>query len=442
MSSKKLPLAEIREKYKRMAIAGDVRGFEAVPFLLRFDTNSYSTQVSINAVLLIDGSDVSVGDMITIEADDGTYNNRIVSSITSDTLYFDVPCGRLSGGIVAIHKAQTHKQAKPTWTDIIGSPANIAATFPEGVEGQWVPVIPDGTVLNVPQGRKYTTGYSREYTVNDGVAWNQSAYTQTSTTTNTTIMGWTAATVALYHYETQAHFTEDSDNSKVLDLGGVFGADKYTLNQGASLINSLNGGVLVGNASGIQLAYKSVEGGIHPTTNLLSGDTWRGYPTHNTIPLAAPTSGGTTAVKALDYLSSENGVAKLSYAYKEMAYDSGADSPNEHTFVNQSSTFSYVAGNVYKLIHSNFVKLRDSVFVAEVSFTDTASNVDRYSLFQDGSLKSSNGSTKLVLHDGNGWGDNNQFEIANNQTTQTDDNGNTIKYGTASFDTQYFVVEE
>jgi hypothetical protein len=125
-----------------------------------------------------------------------------------------------------------------------------------------------------------------------------------------------------------------------------------------------------------------------------------------------------------------------------MAYDSGADSPNEHTFVNQSSTFSYVAGNVYKLIHSNFVKLRDSVFVAEVSFTDTASNVDRYSLFQDGSLKSSNGSTKLVLHDGNGWGDNNQFEIANNQTTQTDDNGNTIKYGTASFDTQYFVVEE
>ena len=40
------------------------------------------------------------------------------------------------------------------------------------------------------------------------------------------------------------------------------------------------------------------------------------------------------------------------------------------------------------------------------------------------------------------WGDNNQFEITNNQSTLTDDNGNTVKYGTASFNTQYFTVEE
>ena len=40
------------------------------------------------------------------------------------------------------------------------------------------------------------------------------------------------------------------------------------------------------------------------------------------------------------------------------------------------------------------------------------------------------------------WGDNNQFEILDNQGTQTDDNGNSVLYGTASFDTQYFVVEE
>ena len=46
------------------------------------------------------------------------------------------------------------------------------------------------------------------------------------------------------------------------------------------------------------------------------------------------------------------------------------------------------------------------------------------------------------LYDGNGWGDNNKFEITDNRATQTDDNGNTVKYGTASFNTQYFITEE
>ena len=37
---------------------------------------------------------------------------------------------------------------------------------------------------------------------------------------------------------------------------------------------------------------------------------------------------------------------------------------------------------------------------------------------------------------------NNQFEIADSSYTLTDDNGNTVKYGTASFKTQYFTVDE
>ncbi|MCP5005759.1 MAG: hypothetical protein GY941_17755 [Planctomycetes bacterium] len=48
---------------------------------------------------------------------------------------------------------------------------------------------------------------------------------------------------------------------------------------------------------------------------------------------------------------------------------------------------------------------------------------------------------KEMFYDGS-WGDNDQFEITNNQSTLTDDNGNTILYGTASFNTQYFIVEE
>ena len=43
-----------------------------------------------------------------------------------------------------------------------------------------------------------------------------------------------------------------------------------------------------------------------------------------------------------------------------------------------------------------------------------------------------------MIYDG-GWGDNNKFEIANNQESFTDDNGNTGLRGTASFNTQYFI---
>ncbi len=39
----------------------------------------------------------------------------------------------------------------------------------------------------------------------------------------------------------------------------------------------------------------------------------------------------------------------------------------------------------------------------------------------------------------NGWGDNNQFEIKDNQESFTDENGNTGLRGTASFNMQYFI---
>jgi hypothetical protein len=460
MSSKKLPLTEIREKYKRMAIAGDVRGFEAVPFttfpsIVWPNTTEYGW---VNSVLSIGTSNFrfralagmygfKLGDIIT-----SPYGVHTVVNVNSNDVQFSADTADTSNVIAhfrnlissglpfvaVVESQQTHKQAKPTWTDIIGSPANIAATFPKGVEGQWIPVVPDGTLLSYPANRKNVAHKQALSTTDNGIGWSFSSLFFNGTTNDIT-QSFTASSVRLQAYETQAHFTEDSNNEKVLDLGGVSAGNFYNPSWGGLISSTLIGKVSTGSSDSKWRNASDFEYTLRTDTEILDTSTGQGVE-HTTFSMLPDPS--SPAVKALDYLSSENGVAKLSYAYKEMVYDSSADSPNEHTFVNQSSTFSYVAGTVYKLIHSNFVKLRDSVFVAEVSFTDTASNVDRYSLFQDGSLKSSNGSTKLVLHDGNGFGDNNQFEIANNQATQTDDNGNTVLYGTASFDTQYFVVEE
>ena len=446
MSSKRLPLTEIREKYKRMAIAGDVRGFEAVPFTKVITAsltglNTLSAQTANTGSNLTYNGTSELDDVIYLEGLDGSFN-KFVNGASSGYIYIRsdgvTPRDRFEGQLIIIQSKQTHKQANPTWTDIIGSPANIAAAFPEGVVGQWLPQLPTAGTDTFPMNRKaLSSTVNRVFTGDGGATWtNQSRTLNSTTNSDTTTLN--TSQVALYNYETQAHFTEDADNAKVLDLGGVFAGSRSQVHRvilGSTLI-----GKITTSAGWADTELEANLTGAYIRTRLLDSASLGRSPKHITIPLEQ--DGASAAFKALDYLSSENGVAKLSYAYKEMAYDSSADTPNEHTFVNQSSTFSYVAGNVYKLIHSNFVKLRDSVFVAEVSFTDTAANVDRYSLFQDGSLKSSNGSTKLVLHDGNGWGDNNQFEIANNQATQTDDNGNTVLYGTASFDTQYFVVEE
>ena len=48
--------------------------------------------------------------------------------------------------------------------------------------------------------------------------------------------------VALYNYETQAHFTEDSNNAKVLDLGGVFAGSRSQVDRvilGSTLIGKI-----------------------------------------------------------------------------------------------------------------------------------------------------------------------------------------------------------
>ena len=85
------------------------------------------------------------------------------------------------------------------------------------------------------------------------------------------------------------------------------------------------------------------------------------------------------------------------------------------------------------------------MFRCTKAITTTAAVINSLPI-HSGSIYSTNnlGSSNIVfeLWDGNGWGDNNQFEITDNQATQTDDNGNTVKYGTASFNTQYFTVEE
>lgn len=454
MSSKLLPHKEIREKYKRMAIAGEVRGFEGVPFTtvtpvsvtngtyngrlyfnqseglrnLEVLSNLPPTADSVTRAYIVSRTS---GYIFPVSARNWSDNDYFVSPDTFD----GTPPSTENWDIVTWVN-QTHKQANPTWTDIIGNPANIAATFPEGVEGQWIPVIPSGGSINVhvPLNRKSLVSInSREWTMNDGVSWNSKTTNTINTTLNTSVYGDELTIVLLEHYATQAHFTEDSNNSKVLDLGGVFAVSDSNVVRGNTLIPSLIGKIGVNGGGTSRWVDTNISSfSLLESRLLLGGVGWN--PTNDTLTLG----GTSTTVKTLDYLSQSNNVAKLCYAYKEIMYDS--TNSNGNTFINVTggTAVTTTNGQYYHVTsgrHTGYWFISGNGW-SGISFDDV-----RWSEVDD-TLKYENGSTYATRWDGNGWGDNNEFEVTDNQGVQTDDNGNIVVYGTASFNTQYFTVEE
>lgn len=442
MSSNRLPLAEIREKYKRDAIAGKVRGFEGVPFTIV--SNNTSGAVGAPALLHAIGhggvfKDMRVGDGVGVIGEDGvTWQPCVITKINHGEVF---TYGHVDGvthisrgnntGILGYY-IQKHSQANPTWTDIMGDPARIASTFPNGVEGQWIPKIETSGTHSFPLNRKLITNIGQEVTDDDGLNW--SAINRTVDTTSNTLSTAVASTTAmLVHYETQAHFTEDDVNSKVLDLGGIHagGAGNLGVQWGSLLTSSLINKIVT--ATGTYGFYNGdiLTAGIDSRTGTLYGAQ---SPEHEQVYL---TSGG-GSVKSLDYLSSENGVAKLCYAYKEMVYDASADSVSDFTYIISTDTDIIVTYVGQKFIVADTSD--NSRYVVQ-GVTIGTYRLRYLSPVGDNWIDDT-GTTRLANWNGTGWGDNNQFEITDNQATQTDDNGNAVLYGTASFNTQYFIVEK
>lgn len=367
MSSRRRPLKEIREEAKRKAIAGEIRGFEGVPFtkVEALILNGRAPLVdSFSTSIAFEIQGVVAGDYIYLQQDDLTTYIKVKIESTDVSGNIPIVDGSAVGGIdrfegqlAIVPRRQLHSQANPTWTDIIGDPVRIAATLPDGVEGEWIPEIPNGTSQIYHLNRKaLDSSNDFTFTDNDGATWNNVSNAHDNTTNSTTAT-WGTTRVALKYYETQAHFTEDDANSEVLDLGVGYINHFHAKQRGGLLCSSLLDKVPTGqrDVDGFNVRGYSIN-----EVKLIAGAV-SNEPTHET-PDIQPVEPTSPTVKTLDYLSVENGVAKLCYAYKEMVYDVT-------------------------------------------------------------------------------WGDNNKFEIIDNQSTLTDDNGNTVLYGTASFPTQYFIDE-
>jgi hypothetical protein len=314
-------------------------------------------------------------------------------------------------------------------TDVIGDPANILLTdaLKNGWEGSWIPVIPDGIVVyrNITHTRKgLLTTMLAVFASSPYTTWGQGDFTIDGALNGLDSGGApTVRQVRIHQYQAFAKQTEPTVNSAVYGgargTGSVDTMSQYNVSRSVFLGESLLG--LIGKNQGYPYgANSTVLSRVLFDSKFVSG----AYaPTHEKIILGAPTN-DSKAFKALNYNTETNQQAGINYAATELVY-------GKNTYlgtVTQAST-NYIVGGVYKVVEAgsgafgSYVKCiiaRASAYGWSGIFIDA-----------DGRVIDSNGDVsanfKLWHGKADGWGDDSQIHIVDNENTLTDLNGTTVK---------------
>ncbi|KAF7770022.1 hypothetical protein PCIT_a2966 [Pseudoalteromonas citrea] len=169
LNANKLDVNQLREESMRKAVAGEMRGKGKVPFwgkamhdngntfinksLYYADayhfvvygpniTNTYG--MGIGDIFWIKPKGSSVWIAATIYEEAGSFIRATTEGVSNVKPVDDlgVTAGvQLASEYWKVNETTSEFDSLP-WVDIIGDPERIAATFPDGVIGQWVPVVP------------------------------------------------------------------------------------------------------------------------------------------------------------------------------------------------------------------------------------------------------------------------------------------------------------
>lgn len=435
-NANKIDDAKVLFKETNKAIAGEVRGFEAVPFTAVDNEKGTTTTNQVFTTTVNSTSNYSVGDKVHIEVAAGIFEEHKVSAIINSTQFTTLMShNRLNNGSV-VHESlrSRHSSETPTWTDILGTPAKIAAMASalgvDGFYGTWIGV-PDSSGSYALSRKSGSASAQALYTENSGGTYF--SYSQPINTTTNSITSTTGSSNNVYiiHYPTKARFTEGSTKLPATTVGNVYATSARDVVDGNLLISSLIS--KIGTAGDIAketlLTYRTIRNGKFVN----DGFTWKQE--HPPIEVL----GTGVAIKVLFSLAEAEGFKVVQMHYKEMVHD--AASINPILLVSGTPT-SLVKGQLYRLPTDLEDKLFAGLYV--VAKRDLASITPSIYWFSgwytvQGRVDIFNTSHSVdgnfQLFDGNGWGDDNRFQIADNQSTLPDENGNTVKYGTAVFKT-------
>lgn len=370
LSAHKQDFNRLREDAVRRAVAGTLRGKGIVPFTTVFCSNintlpsqtvgfipvprsqltgdqSWITSRSISSPNIAQGYVVIEGKAYKITG--VSFAGVSDENIGLHTDYPNIPTG-FSGVYAALGYWLTSEFDILPWTDIIGHPERIAATFPNGVLGQWVPVLPEGKTKTFTFNRKYLPSVSprRVYTEDNGVTFIEGGFSLNPVTSSydTNLQ---ATHVGLYQFPSFSGVTEAANNSKVLsDVGNVLGLMRDEVNRGNRLHASLTGNIGKHNGSNpstVTSRVNTYDLNVHlPTYTLSTSD----LPEHHALNLASPLN-GSSAVKALYTLTEKNGLLYMQFHGRELKHD-GTDWGDDNTIpiINGEGTMTDDNGQVVK----------------------------------------------------------------------------------------------
>lgn len=327
LDCKNYPVDEVRETATRKAISGEMRGWDKVPFTKYIvQTGNALQYISPNhfrSSVLYDNElgralvkvDQAVQISVKGKTDGKWYTSARAVRYEADLRFVDYYFEGLPGGVfdsgadclVSYYKDDVSYDSLPM-QDIICTPENFKATFPNGVRGQWISKMPIvGGTTTFDMNRKNSSGkLIGTYTADSGSTWNtttQSAWV-IDTVMNTVRLSTPINRVALIQYEALSNFTEPQANSKVVgSVGDVFVGNSNT--KGNRLGESLTG--IIGKSTSAK-SYK-----------MLSDDTH--------VPFKLTDSDG---FKALSSVVEKDGLTYLQLNYREEKYDATGTDENKH----------------------------------------------------------------------------------------------------------------
>ncbi|USD29467.1 hypothetical protein J8Z24_05120 [Pseudoalteromonas sp. SCSIO 43201] len=316
-----------------------------------------------------------------------------------------------------------------SWTDIVATPDNFKSTFPDGVQGQWIPKLPDGTA-GYPLNRKLSDDtLSATFSSDHGQTWVKNNV-QFDPVKNINSASWDANTVALLQYQSDSVFTHAAKSTTVCgDIGRVYATQAYMSHYGNRLLPSLTGQVGKRNSGAYFQEFLNVsKHAYYSPTQTLGWTSHTGdEPIHEPLNLDVPND-NSPAVKALSTITEKNGLLYLQFHGSELKYKS--IHLRDVEVIEAGVEASVVKGKVYRLQGFDNAHLNRPVIALKdrLNFTFSASAFDGYRVAHDGRIMTSSGAEySFIRVHNNDWGDDQTIPIINGENTKTDLNGNTVK---------------
>lgn len=374
LNANKQDYARLLTDRVRDGVAGETRGKGKVPFTWAFANTTPTSKGTTGSQIF---AALEKG-TLPYESEDQTSTGVTVGYFTdatgtmfdcvrfrtnepsADYIYLSTEHGSdasvidVTGGCSAIwHNYLSAEYDSLPWVDIIGDPERIAATFPDGVVGQWIDTIPDGAIDNFPLNVKYSGSSTVPvvFTGNDGVSWTSTNANVDTVSNELDYTNFALGNVGLVTYEALSDFTESDDNRAVQgDLGDVWSGMANTVQYGNRLMPSLIDeiGKDTGTAStDVFSVYNPVtqyvlwDNGELPMGNWLPANS----PKHIPLGITNPAN-DSNAVKALPHLVEKDGLLYVQWHATQLVYDASGTVGNEWGDTTAATTYTNAYGEI------------------------------------------------------------------------------------------------